>query len=265
METDVALVLGIICALILILFTFLGFLGYCGLFAPIDIRAGKPPFEELKVAYKFCRGPYKTSGGLFTEVHNLAPSLKCIGMYYDDPDEVEPMQLRFLVGAILNDSLCPADETLLKKLQEEGYRTVTFPAVDNVISTTFPFRGSVSVILAVARVYPQLKEYIKEKHLCAHPFLEIYESDKVLFVCPLAKQDEFYVDEAVEDPEEGGTSDQGFTSEDQEETTVSNEAPPIPEQRIQTINSTPVEESDRASRSSTTSSFEELRLDSTSN
>ncbi|KAH9383293.1 hypothetical protein HPB48_024413 [Haemaphysalis longicornis] len=202
METDVALLLGIIVVLILLVLTLLGFLSYCGLFAPIDIKAEKPPFKELQVAYKFCRGSYKNSGALFTEVHSIAPSLKCIGVYYDDPNEVEPLRLRYLVGVVLNDTDQPAAPAVKEQLEAEGFKTARFPAVDHAVTTVFPFRGSVSVMIAMARVYPKLREYIKEKLLCARPLMEIYEDDRVLFVCPLAKQDEFYVEEATEEPEE---------------------------------------------------------------
>ncbi|XP_077487876.1 testis-expressed protein 264-like [Amblyomma americanum] len=279
METDVALLLGIIAVLILLLLTLLGFLSYCGLFAPIDIKAEKPPFQELHVAYKFARGAYKYAGALFTEVHSIAPTLKCIGVYYDDPDEVEVPRLRYLVGVVLNDTERPAAKEVKEQLEAKGFKTASFPAVDHAVTTVFPFHGgAVSVMLVVARVYPKLREYIKEKLLCARPLIEIYEGERVLFVCPLAKQDEFYVEEATEDPEEGATSDPGTTTaseeeraddgEDEDEEEEAEPSPPV----SQPVSSNGgangnTEESDheRGSRSSTTSSFEELRLEAASN
>lgn len=275
------MLLGIIVVLILLVLTLLGFLSYCGLFAPIDIKAEKPPFKELQVAYKFCRGSYKNSGALFTEVHSIAPSLKCIGVYYDDPNEVEPLRLRYLVGVVLNDTDQPAAPAVKEQLEAEGFKTARFPAVDHAVTTVFPFRGSVSVMIAMARVYPKLREYIKEKLLCARPLMEIYEDDRVLFVCPLAKQDEFYVEEATEEPEEGATSDPGTTTasdeehaddgedEEEEEEEAGPPLPPPPSHASSNgaASNGNTEESDheRGSRSSTTSSFEELRLESASN
>lgn len=275
------MLLGIIVVLILLVLTLLGFLSYCGLFAPIDIKAEKPPFKELQVAYKFCRGSYKNSGALFTEVHSIAPSLKCIGVYYDDPNEVEPLRLRYLVGVVLNDTDQPAAPAVKEQLEAEGFKTARFPAVDHAVTTVFPFRGSVSVMIAMARVYPKLREYIKEKLLCARPLMEIYEDDRVLFVCPLAKQDEFYVEEATEEPEEGATSDPGTTTASDEEHADDGEdeeeeeeeaGPPLPPPASHASSNGAAsngntEESDheRGSRSSTTSSFEELRLESASN
>lgn len=279
------MLLGIIVVLIFLVLTLLGFLSYCGLFAPIDIKAEKPPFKELQVAYKFCRGSYKNSGALFTEVHSIAPSLKCIGVYYDDPNEVEPLRLRYLVGVVLNDTDQPAAKEVKEQLEAEGFKTASFPAVDHAVTTVFPFRGSVSVMIAMARVYPKLREYIKEKLLCARPMMEIYEDNRVLFVCPLAKQDEFYVEEATEEPEEGATTDPGTTTasdeeraddgedeDEEEEEEVEDVGPTLPPPSSRASNNGAAtngntEESDheRGSRSSTTSSFEELRLESASN
>lgn len=61
---------------------------YSGLLSPIEIRAERPTFGSLHVAYKFARGPYKNAGHLFTEAHSLVPELKTIGIYYDDPEQV---------------------------------------------------------------------------------------------------------------------------------------------------------------------------------
>lgn len=38
----------------------------------------------------------------------------------------------------------------------------------------------------------------QERKLCAHPYVEIYKGDKIIFMCPLAKQDDFYVPEMKE-------------------------------------------------------------------
>jgi len=75
--------------LLIVLFISIGyFFVYSGLFATIEIRAQRPPFTSLRIAYKFARGPYKNAGHLFTEAHSLIPDLKTIGIYYDDPQQV---------------------------------------------------------------------------------------------------------------------------------------------------------------------------------
>lgn len=38
----------------------------------------------------------------------------------------------------------------------------------------------------------------QERKLCAHPRIEIYKEDRIYFVCPLARQGDFYVPEMKE-------------------------------------------------------------------
>lgn len=82
------LVFYLIFLLILFFISVCYFLVHSGLFAPVEIRAQRPSFGSLRVAYKFARGPYKNAGHLFTEAHSLIPELKTIGIYYDDPQQV---------------------------------------------------------------------------------------------------------------------------------------------------------------------------------
>lgn len=84
------LVFYLIFLLIIFFLSVCYFFVYSGLFAPVEIRAQRPPFGSLRVAYKFARGPYKNAGHLFTEAHSLVPELKTIGIYYDDPQQVLP-------------------------------------------------------------------------------------------------------------------------------------------------------------------------------
>ncbi|XP_032503364.1 testis-expressed protein 264 isoform X2 [Phocoena sinus] len=63
---------------------------------------------------------------------------------------------------------------------------------------TFPYTTPLSIWLATRRVHPALDAYIKERKLCAHPRLEIYQQDQIYFMCPLARQGDFYVPEVKE-------------------------------------------------------------------
>ena len=88
MELWAYLVCAIAAVLLLIFFTLLGAAVYSGLLHNIQIGVGKPHVSNITVAYKFDRGPYTNCGYLFSETHSLAPQLRCIGIYYDDPNEV---------------------------------------------------------------------------------------------------------------------------------------------------------------------------------
>ena len=89
MELWLCLVCAIIALLVLIVLTLLGAAVYSGLLHNIEISVGKPHISNVTVAYKFDRGPYNNCGYLFSETHSLAPKLRCIGIYYDDPYEVQ--------------------------------------------------------------------------------------------------------------------------------------------------------------------------------
>lgn len=45
---------------------------------------------------------------------------------------------------------------------------------------------------------PWLLCVFQERKLCAHPRIEIYKQDRIYFVCPLARQGDFYVPEMKE-------------------------------------------------------------------
>lgn len=49
-----------------------------------------------------------------------------------------------------------------------------------------------------AHACPWLLCVLQERKLCAHPRIEIYKQDCIYFVCPLARQGDFYVPEMKE-------------------------------------------------------------------
>ncbi|KYO22977.1 testis-expressed sequence 264 protein [Alligator mississippiensis] len=147
---------------------------YSGLFTEVVVSAGTPPIRSITLAYKFRVGPYGESGQLFTESCSISPKLCSISVYYDNPITVLPEKCRYAVGRILTE------------------------APSHVVMATFPFTTPLSIHLAVNRVHPALDTYIKERKLCAYPRLEIYKGDQIHFLCPLARQWDFYVPEMKE-------------------------------------------------------------------
>nr|XP_045718219.1 testis-expressed protein 264 isoform X2 [Mirounga angustirostris] len=169
------LLLGLIGGLtLLLLLTLLAFAWYSGLLAGVTVSAGSPPICNVTVAYKFHMGPYSETGRLFTESCSVSPKLRSIAVYYDNPHMVPPEKCRCAVGSILSE------------------------APSHVVTTTFPYTSTLSIWLATRRVHPALDAYIKERKLCAHPRLEIYQQDQIYFMCPLARQGDFYVPEVKE-------------------------------------------------------------------
>ena len=88
----------IIVAIFLLSLLFLGtvviLIIYSGLLYQITIGTGKPPIKGVTIAYKFNRGPYKEAGAIFSEVSGIAPDNLCLGLYYDDPEKVNSLNLQ---------------------------------------------------------------------------------------------------------------------------------------------------------------------------
>ncbi|KAK9528905.1 hypothetical protein VZT92_013036 [Zoarces viviparus] len=182
-------------SLLMSLLTLAGYVLYSGLLTDIIVLTGSPPIKKITFVYKFKQGPYQKSGQLFKESHRIGPKLSCIGVFYDDPKKVPGPQCRYAVGSILSEGENEADEELLKSYETSGFKVFSFPEATHVVTTSFPHRTVCSFLLGIRRVYPRLEHYIKEKRLCAHPFLEIYREGLIQFMAPLARQGDFYVPE----------------------------------------------------------------------
>ena len=87
----------------------------------------------------------------------------------------------------------------MEAVTSHGYKIVHFPKPNYVVLAEFPFTNTLSIYMGIFRVYPKLKEYIATHGLCAYPALEIYSSNKIKFMMPLSKQEDFYVPEFCEE------------------------------------------------------------------
>ncbi|KAM6927831.1 testis-expressed protein 264 homolog [Xenentodon cancila] len=166
-----------------------------GLLLDVTVQTGSSSIKKTTFAYKFKEGPYKNCGQLFKEARCVGPELSCIGVFYDDHKRAPGSLCRYAVGSILSEGENKVDEELLKRYESSGFNIFSFPQVTHVVTTSMPHRTFFSTLLRVRRVYPQLENYIKERRLCAHPFLEIYRDGQIHFMVPLARQCDFYVPE----------------------------------------------------------------------
>lgn len=209
MDTETALFYGFLVLLVLVIAVVIILLIHSGFFTEINVQTCKPCIGEITIAYKAARGPYKESGSMFTEAHTLFPQYRTIGVYYDDPKKKESSRLRYIVGLVISENGEAVNEEHKKLLIEWDYKFATFPAIQHAVQTSFPFKSTISIIVAIFRVYPILDEYIEMRSLCAHPFIEVYDNGKgeIFFIGPLEKQDNFYVPEVLESDEIGQGDD----------------------------------------------------------
>lgn len=75
--------------------------------------------------------------------------------------QVPGPKCRCAVGSILSEGDQRPSAELQELYEMFGFRIFTFPEVTHVVSSRFPNRTRLSIILGVLRVYPQLNCYIK--------------------------------------------------------------------------------------------------------
>jgi len=166
-----------------------------GAFRTVAVRTGAPCFGTIYIAYKFYQSSYDQVKGAINEIKSIATAsdAKIIGIYYDNPMQVEPGKQRFLVGIVLNDDNLNIDTKMKRKFANKGFKTEWLPAISHSILVEFPWSTPFSVFLAIWKVYPAIENFIKENKLCAHPYIEFYDREMMQFIVPLSKQERFYV------------------------------------------------------------------------
>ncbi len=120
-------------------------------------------------------GDYSQTPALQDKIYNALlkdeniATTKGFGIYYDDPKKVEKAKLRSEVGCIVEGLDSTAVATLSAK-----YKVKTLP-VTNCLVTEFPFKGKMSVLIGLLKVYPALEKYGKEHPMGDAPMMEIYD------------------------------------------------------------------------------------------
>lgn len=193
----------------LLIFTLILFLVVAGVFTHIEIKTQESTLGPMVMAYKTNVGSYKVAGDLFTESWSLLPHREQIGLYYDDPENVPENELRAAVGPILGKGEQKPVKDEMDLMMKHGYKIFHLPDPGFVVNTVFPYRTTISFLIAIWRVYPKLKKYITEKSLCAYPAIEVYGEKDIVFMMPLSHQEEFFVSEFQEEQESVATTDMG--------------------------------------------------------
>lgn len=162
----------VVISLIIIALLF-GLYSYYGGFYDVKVRTETVGGETI--VYKKVTGDYKQTSSVTDEVYNYLlhdlriKTYKGIGVFYDDPKQVKKEELRSEAGCIIEpEDLHQLDTTLCK------YEIKTLPYRESVV-TEFPFKGGMSVLIGLIRVYPKLEDYVKTHPSPKHPMVEIYD------------------------------------------------------------------------------------------
>ncbi len=162
-------ILGSLILIILIIFA------YYGGFSSIKIQEKEKGGETL--IYKELKGDYAQAENIIEKMSEALKSnekiqtYKGFGIYYDNPQTVEEERLRSDVGCILEKSDTFKLNLLLNKYKIKVYPTKKY------ITAEFPYRGKLSVLLSLIKVYPALNNYVKLNGYAENgPVMEIYDS-----------------------------------------------------------------------------------------
>ena len=91
------------------------------------------------------------------------------------------------------------DPRQLEALVSAGFKVAVLPKQQYAVVSSFPLKTSLSLYVAIFRVYPRLRNYIAQMGLCAYPAIEICNATKMDFMMPLSRQEEFFVPEFSEE------------------------------------------------------------------
>ncbi len=133
---------------------------YYGGLKKVDFYIAKQGGETL--VYVEQTGDYSKSAGPIDKMYYSLlneeglETFRGFGIYYDNPRKVEKSRLRSEVGNILEDP----DPEILKKL-EGRYNIKILPEKEYIV-TEFPYRGKLSVMMGIMKVYPAMNRYVKE-------------------------------------------------------------------------------------------------------
>jgi effector-binding domain-containing protein len=136
------------------------FVAYYGGFKKVDCRIEEQGGETL--AYKEMKGDYSKSGKLMDQIYYALlndhgiETYKGFGIYYDNPRETEKSKLRSEVGCIVEEK----DQPKVAQLEEQ-FKIKTHPPKSYIV-TEFPYKGKMSVLFGMMKVYPALNTFVEK-------------------------------------------------------------------------------------------------------
>lgn len=160
---------------------------YVGFFSKVIIV--EKEVDSYYLVYENYVGPYQDTGEIQDELYyklfdEAIETTKGFGIYYDNPKKVAKKDLRSDVGVILEGK----NIERLHDLQKKGYNLKKTNEM-NAVVTEFPYRGRMSVMAGVFRVYPKLSRYMTEKGYGEVPVMEIYDipNKKIIYIAEISR------------------------------------------------------------------------------
>ncbi|MBN2520073.1 MAG: hypothetical protein JXB17_06190 [Bacteroidales bacterium] len=163
-----------IIVIIVIIVLFVAVCAFYGGFTNLKCKIEKKGGET--VVYKNVIGDYRQTGVVMDEIYYKLlndfqiETYKGYGKYFDNPTKVEKNKLRSEAGNIIEEkdldklNELPQDY-LLKKMAEEKF-----------ITTEFPYKGKISVIFGIMKVYSAINKFAEKNGFSDQgAVIEIYD------------------------------------------------------------------------------------------
>ncbi len=165
----------IIIVVALLIAIIIGFAAYWGAFKSIRFSVVEQGGETL--VYEEMKGDYRQSGVVMDRVYYSLlndykiETFKGFGIYFDNPQKVETSKLRSELGCILEES----DINRVSEL-EGNFKIKTF-SKGKCIVAEFPYKGKLSVMFGIMKVYPALNKFVKNNGYNQEgAIMEIYDT-----------------------------------------------------------------------------------------
>jgi DNA gyrase inhibitor GyrI len=146
---------------------------YYGGFTTINVQFDEQGGET--VVYEHISGDYRQSGAVMDKIYYSLfndykiETFKGFGIYYDNPQQVEKSKLRSEAGSIIEESDLDKLDQLPKEFQIKRIEKKKY------IVSTFPYKGKMSVMFSIMRVYPALNAFSEKQGIKGGAVMEIYD------------------------------------------------------------------------------------------
>jgi len=161
--------------IVVLLVAVLGFYGYYGGFNDISFTTETQGGET--VVYEKVTGDYSQTPVYTDKIYNSLlnedkiETTRGFGIFYNNPKNTDVDKLRSEVGCILDIEM----DSLQRAHLSQKYNLKTLPKAKYIV-TEFPYKGSVSIMVGIFKIYPALENYSKENNIAtAGPVTEIYD------------------------------------------------------------------------------------------
>lgn len=169
------LIKKILTVLLVFLAIIIGVYAYFGGLTKIEFKAEEGGGEM--VVYREMIGAYGKNGDLMKSIGEELENdfgvkvFQGIGIYYDNPKEIEKSDLRWEIGSII----ITDDNNKINELKKSF--SVKILPKQKYLYVDRPLKGYFSIIIGVFKVYPLIEEYLdKNGYSDEVPIMEIYDN-----------------------------------------------------------------------------------------